>query len=344
MRRTKKWHRAAVTAVLVLTAALLSGCGEQLIVMNPKGPIGESQKDLILIASALCAVVLIPVLGLTAFIVWRYRDRKGTKASYRPNWSHSTVMETVWWGIPIVIIAVLAVVTAKYTYALEPSKPIASQQKAITIQASSLDWKWLFTYPDQGIASVNVLHIPVGVPVRFELTSDGPMNSFWIPQLGGQMYTMSGMAMTLYLQADEAGVYFGSGANFSGEHFADMKFNVDATSQTDFNRWVNEVKRTSPALTEAGFEQLSKPGTTQPLVYSSFPDGLFSKIVSKYAAGHSHGQSEPGMKGMNGMDGGSGTDMKDMDMKDMDMGGMDMSSHQMNGRQAEAGTSGHASH
>jgi cytochrome o ubiquinol oxidase subunit 2 len=277
----------------MLMLLLLTGCGEQIIVLDPKGPIGESQKDLILISSVLCGIILVPVLLLTAFIVWRYRDKPGNKAVYRPNWSHSTAMEMVWWSIPIVVIVILGTITVRYTYALEPSKPIESAKKPITIQATSLDWKWLFTYPEQGIATVNYLQIPVDVPIKFELTSDAPMNSFWIPQLGGQMYTMSGMIMTLFLQADHPGVYYGSGANFSGEHFADMRFDVKATSQEEFDAWVAEVKQSPLSLTFENYEKLAQPGKSDRMSFSSVADGLFQQIAYKYAVGgHAHGPRE----------------------------------------------------
>jgi cytochrome o ubiquinol oxidase subunit 2 len=274
-------------------AVMLSGCGEQFIVLDPKGPIGESQKDLIYISTILCAVVIVPVLILTAFIVWRYRDKPGSKASYKPNWEHSTKLEITWWSIPVVIILILAIVTVKYTYALEPSKPIESEKEAITIQVTSLDWKWLFNYPDEGIATVNYIKIPEDVPVKFQLTSDTAMNSFWVPQLGGQIYSMSGMAMTLFLQADEQGSYFGSGANFNGKDFAQMTFKVDATTEEDYNAWVDKVKATSPALTTEGFEKLTEPGSSDVQLFSSFPEGLFEKIVTQYVegegGGHHHG-------------------------------------------------------
>ncbi|WP_281889279.1 ubiquinol oxidase subunit II [Paenibacillus sp. YYML68] len=290
LRKAKAKH-AAVWLLLLVSAVLLTGCTEQIIVLDPKGPIGQSQKDLILIASLLCGVILVPVLLLTAFIVWRYRDKPDSKASYKPEWSHSTSLETIWWAIPIVIIAILGVVTVRYTYELEPSKPLESEAKPITIQATSLDWKWLFTYPEHGIATVNYIHIPEDVPIKFELTSDAPMNSFWIPQLGGQMYTMSGMAMTLFLQADEPGIYYGSGANFSGEHFADMRFDVHAESSEQFEQWVAQLKKQAPQLTEQGYEALAEKGTAERKSYSSFPDGLFQRIVTKYApTGHgAHG-------------------------------------------------------
>lgn len=310
MQKRNKWRRLSAWLLLGAMAALLSGCGE-LMVMDPKGPIGSDQKDLIIISAVLCGIILVPVLALTAWIVWRYRDRPGNKADYRPNWAHNNLMETIWWGIPIVIIIILGTVTVRYTYALEPSKPIESERETITIQATSLDWKWLFTYPEQGIATVNTLKIPAGVPVKFELTSDAPMNSFWIPQLGGQMYSMSGMAMTLHLKASETGVFHGSGANFSGEHFADMKFDVHAVTEEEFNEWVSDVKNSAPALTLEGYEELAKPGKSEKLLFSSFPEGLFYDIVTKYVVegegGHGgHGGHGTPDEANDGSDAGSG--------------------------------------
>lgn len=286
------------------------------LVLNPKGPVGQSQKELIIISTLLCCIVIVPVLILTGVIVWRYRDNPKRKASYTPNWHDSKVLETVWWGIPVVIIVVLAAVTARYTYALEPSKPIDPQTKPITIQVASLDWKWLFMYPDEGIATVNSLTIPQGVPVRFEISADSPMNSFWIPQLGGQIYAMSGMSMTLYLKADETGTYYGTGANFTGEHFGKMHFNVNAVSKDDYSNWVNKVKgETNSTLTEAGYAELAKPGVMGEKEYASFPEGLYSKIAYKYVVdgeGHHHGSD-------NSSDGSTEEGM------DMNMPGMDMS-------------------
>lgn len=277
--------RMLTPVLFVLMALTLSGCGEQFIVLDPKGPIGESQKDLIYISTILCSVVIVPVLILTAVIVWRYRDKPGSKASYKPNWEHSTKLEITWWGIPIVIILILAIVTVRYTYLLEPSKALASDKKPITIQVTSMDWKWLFKYPEEGIATVNYIKIPEDVPVKFQLTSDTAMNSFWIPQLGGQLYSMSGMAMTLHLQADEQGSYFGSGANFNGKEFAQMTFTADATSEEEYKSWIEEVKSTSPALTMEGYEKLTEPGASEVMLFSSFPEGLFEKIVTQYING-----------------------------------------------------------
>lgn len=272
--------------MMVAIILVLSGCS-QAMVLDPKGPVGAEQRDLIVIATILCGVILVPVLVLTGWIVWRYRDSKSNKASYKPNWSHSTSLEIVWWAVPIIIIVTLAVVTLKYTYALEPSKPLKSDKEPITIQVTSLDWKWLFTYPEQGIATVNYLQIPEDTPIKFELTSDAPMNSFWIPQLGGQIYTMSGMAMTLYLQADEIGHYFGTGANFSGEHFADMTFDVNATSREDFDSFIAKTKKVPTKLTKEGYDELAMPGKSGVRYFSEIPDGLFEQIVTKYTKGQS---------------------------------------------------------
>ncbi|KLU56634.1 cytochrome C oxidase subunit II [Paenibacillus sp. VT-400] len=280
-----------VTIALIVWPMLAGG---QYVVLDPKGPIGASQRDLIVISTILCAVIIVPVLILAAVIVWRYREKPDNKAAYEPNWAHSTKAEVVWWTIPIIIIGILAIVTIRYTYVLEPSKPLAHEKAPITIQVSSLDWKWLFMYPEQGIATVNTLNIPADRPVKFELTADSPMNSFWIPQLGGQIYTMSGMAMTLYLQADHEGKYWGSGANFTGEHFGEMRFDVNATSDEDFDNWVAEVKQSSQALTTEGYKALAEPGTSNVAYYSAFPEGLFQNIVTKYVVDGQSAHSKHG--------------------------------------------------
>ncbi|MFC4599782.1 ubiquinol oxidase subunit II [Cohnella hongkongensis] len=283
-----------LTAVLsmVATAALLSGCAEKVVVLNPKGEIGKHQMDLILLSTALCLVVIVPVLILTFYLVWKYRHKPGREAKYDPTWEHSTKLEAIWWGIPIVIIAILGTITVRYTHMLEPSRPIEHEAEPIVIQVTSLDWKWLFQYPEQGIASVNYVQFPEDVPIRFELTSDAPMNSFWIPQLGGQIYTMSGMAMKLHLIAEEPGDYMGMGANFSGKDFGKMNFTAKATSEEEFEAWVEQVKGSSPELTTEGYVELAKPGVSDVQTFSSIPEGLFEKIVTKYSSAHNHGSSD----------------------------------------------------
>ncbi|MCP1136184.1 ubiquinol oxidase subunit II [Paenibacillus polysaccharolyticus] len=287
MNLTKVSKRMAILSMLVLLI-VITGCSSKMTVLDPKGPIAEQQRDLMLISLVLCCIVIIPVLILAAIIVWRYRKGNERKVAYTPEWEHSTKLEAIWWGIPIIIILALGVITVQTTHTLEPSRPLQSEQKPLTIQVTSLNWKWLFQYPEQGIATVNELKIPQGVPIKFEITADSPMNSFWIPQLGGQIYAMSGMAMTLYLQADVEGTYWGSGANFTGTHFADMFFDVHATSKEEFDNWVEQIQRSSPALTLQGYKELAKPSVETTQSFSSFPEDLFKMTVTKYAASHDH--------------------------------------------------------
>lgn len=272
-------RRRGVLLGIVALTLLVTGCGPREMVLDPAGPVGREELHLIILSVILVAIVIIPVLILLVYIVWRYRDKPGNNAPYDPKWSDSKKLEVVWWGIPIVIIGILGVFTAKTTFALVKPPAESKQVQPITIQVTSLDWKWLFQYPGQGVATVNYAEIPVGVPVQFELTADAPMNSFWVPQLGGQEYTMPGMAMRLWLEADREGTYYGHGANFTGAGFAHMNFNVIATSDTKFNAWVKQVKTSSPALTKAGYNTLRQPSVIETKSYSSFPPTLFNDTI-----------------------------------------------------------------
>lgn len=277
LKQAKSLQQKTGLLLAAVTALFLSGCGPEYLVLHPAGPVAREELNLIVLSAILVLVVVVPVLALLAFIVWRYRDKPGNHAPYKPEWSESRVLEFVWWGIPIVIVGVLSIYTAKTTFAL--ARPPESNVKPLTIQVTSLNWKWLFQYPDQHIATVNYCEIPTGVPVQFVLTSDAPMNSFWVPQLGGQEYTMPGMAMRLWLQADQPGTYYGHGANFTGKGFAHMSFQVIAKPQSEFDKWVEQVKTNSPALTLAGYEELKKPGVMGTASFSSFPPGLFENVV-----------------------------------------------------------------
>ncbi|HET7627158.1 MAG TPA: ubiquinol oxidase subunit II [Bacillales bacterium] len=267
------------TAVGLFSLLLLSGCSERYPVLHPVGPVGQKELDLIILSAVLVGIVIIPVLGLLAFIVYRYRDRPDNTARYEPNWSESKWLEIVWWGIPVVIIAILATYTVKGTFAL--THPPERSAEPLTVQVTSLDWKWLFFYPEQGVATVNYAEIPQGRPIQFILTSDAPMNSFWVPALGGQEYTMPGMAMRLWLQANETGTYEGKGANFTGRGFAHMTFDVVVKSEKDFQQWVENVKDTAPELTKAGYKTLKIPGLVEEQSYSSYPEDLFMNTVMK---------------------------------------------------------------
>jgi len=276
--KQKLLRRFGFFIMAALALVLLSGC-EQYIVLDPKGPVAEVEYRMIVITTILCAIIVIPVLAIFAYIVYRFRDKPGNNAPYTPHWDDSKVLEAIWWGVPILIIGILGYYTARDTFALaNPPK----DEKPMVIQVSSMDWKWVFHYPDQNIATVNEVHIPVGKPVEFQVTADNaPMNSFWIPQIAGQTYTMPGMAMKLWAKADHAGQYFGSGANFTGKGFADMQFKVIAEDSAKLDQWVANVKQTKPALTLEGYEKLysTKESVKNVQEYSSYPKGIFEERV-----------------------------------------------------------------
>lgn len=327
MKKRSKLRGLMLLITGLLTTVLLSGCDGKFVVFDPQGPVAETQYRLIILSAILCAIVVIPVLAITVFIVLRYRDKPGNKAPYKPHWDDSKVLEILWWGIPVIIIGILGAYTARDTYALA-KKPPVTDVKPIKIQVTSLDWKWLFQYPDQNIATVNYVHIPAGVQVDFELTSDAPMNSFWIPQLGGQEYTMPGMAMSLWLQADRPGEYYGTGANFSGKDFAHMRFNVIAESQENFNKWVQSVKGSNNELTKEGYEALAKPSQSDEQTFSSYPADLFDSVVTKNG-GHHMDMDKDADKGDKADADDAKSDSKDAhdmdDMSDMDMSNMNSS-------------------
>jgi cytochrome aa3-600 menaquinol oxidase subunit II len=308
-----KWIQSAKLSILALLGVvLLAGCNKSnYIVLDPKGPVAHQELQLIIISAILCAVVIIPVLGIFVYIMVRYRDKPGNNAPYKPEWADSKLLEVIWWGIPVVIVAILGVYTAKTT--LNLTKPPVKDVKPIQVQVTSLDWKWMFTYPGKKIATVNYAEIPAGVPVQFVLTSDAPMNSFWIPSLGGQEYTMPGMSMGLWLQADKTGEYFGSGANFTGKGFAHMQFRVKSVSQAEFDKWAEGVKKNSPALTNDGYKKLAKPSTEKELSFSSYPKNLFENIVNKNG-----GKYMPHMNHMGNTKSMSGMSDKSMPGMDMD--------------------------
>jgi len=259
---------------------LLSGCNWTLL--DPKGQVGIEQKNLILIATGLMLLVVIPVIIMTVAFAWKYRA-SNKAATYTPDWSHSTKIEAAVWIIPILIIIALGYVTYHSTHKLDPYRPLDSDVKPIQIDVVALDWKWLFIYPEQGIATVNKINFPANTPVNFRVTSDAVMNSFFIPGLGGQIYAMAGMTTKLHLIANENGVFDGISANYSGAGFTGMKFKATATSQADFDAWVAEVKQSPLKLGKAEYEALAKPSEYNPVaLYSEAPAELFQSIVDKY--------------------------------------------------------------
>lgn len=260
--------------------SLLSGCNLEL--MSPMGDIGMQEKSLILIATGLMLLVVVPVIAMTLIFAWRYRA-SNTKATYAPKWSHSTAIEAVVWIIPCIIIAILATITWRTTHSLDPYKPLDSQTKPITVQAVSMDWKWVFIYPQYGVASVNQLAIPTNVPVHFEITSDSVMNAFFIPQLGSQIYAMAGMKTQLNLIANQPGTYAGLSSNYSGAGFSDMHFTAIATSQQGFQDWINKAKASPTSLDDQTYRALAQPSEKVPVTYyANVKPGLFDSIIGQY--------------------------------------------------------------
>lgn len=262
----------------------LSGC--HMALMDPKGPIGAQEKDLILLSTGLMLLVVVPVILMTIWFGWRYRA-SNQKATYAPDWEHSTRIEAVVWAIPCLIILGLATITWISTHQLDPYKPLAASEKTkpVEVEVVSMNWKWLFIYPDYGVASVNELALPAGTPVHFKLTSATVMNGFFVPQLGTQIYTMSGMQTQLSLIADHPGVFDGFSANYSGGGFAGMRFEARAMSDADFKAWVAKA-RTAPALDAAAYKVLAQPSENVPVsYYGAVTPSLYHDILNKCAEG-----------------------------------------------------------
>lgn len=261
-------------------ALLLSGC--KFALLDPKGVIAASEKTLLIDATLLMLIIVVPVILMSFVFAWRFRA-SNTKAKYEPDWSHNTVMEATWFAIPCVIIGILAVITWITSHTLDPYRPIASNKPPIVIEAISLDWKWLFIYPNENIATVNFVEIPKDVPVVFKITADAPMNSLEIPQLAGQIYAMPGMRTKLNIMATENGKYDGFSANFSGDGFSDMNFVVQVASEEDYQAWVKNVQKSPKELTEAEYADLAKPGVNHDPIYYSKPAAhLFHTVLMKY--------------------------------------------------------------
>jgi cytochrome o ubiquinol oxidase subunit 2 len=279
-----KLPKIAARGVLPFLLLALGGC-DHLELMNPKGSIGAQEKDLILIALGLMLLVVIPVILLTLAFAWRYRA-SNIKATYAPKWAHSTKIEIVVWSIPCVIVACLAGLIWETTHSLDPYRPLQSDVKAVNVEVIALDWKWLFIYPDDGIATVNYLAIPVGTPINFRLTSSSMMNSFFIPQLGSQIYAMSGMQTQLHLIADEPGTYAGRSSAFSGEGFSDMHFDAVAMPRERFDAWLRQARSAPTVLDQATYRSLEQPSIKTPATtYASVTPGLFDGIVDRFMAG-----------------------------------------------------------
>lgn len=280
--KLQKYNDSIKMLSLIAAAVALSGC-HHMALMNPHGAIGVEQRTLIITAITLMLIVVVPVMLMALTFAWRYRA-SNKKAIYRPNWAHSKKIEAVVWIIPIIIITILGSITWKSTHTLDPFKPIISIKEPMTIEVISLDWKWLFIYPKQDIATVNEIAFPKDVPVEFKITSNSVMNSFFIPQLGGQIYAMPGMQTKLHLIGNEAGEYAGISSSYSGMGFSGMKFKAIVTpTEKEFNQWVFKVKASTTKLSDTSdFNKLATPTKNNPTEYfSSVKPHLFKDNILK---------------------------------------------------------------
>ncbi|HAC56305.1 TPA: ubiquinol oxidase subunit II [Candidatus Saccharibacteria bacterium] len=282
------WVVVPIIALLgVIGLMVFAAQGGTMQMIDTKGTIGDQQRDTLFLAVAIMLIIIVPVFFLAFFIPLRYREGN-KKATYRPDWESSKLLEFIWWGVPIIIVGVLSVIVWQTSHSLDPYKPLTSDRQQLKVQVVALQWRWLFLYPDYQVASIDELVIPINQPVEFTITSDAPMNSFWIPQLGGQIYAMSGMSTKLHLNARESGDYRGTSANLSGEGHADMNFTAKARSIDEFNAWVTSAKD-SEQLTAELYEKLREP-TRDPATstYSLYDTTLYDSVINRYM-GSEHG-------------------------------------------------------
>lgn len=271
-------------AAILLAVFSLNGCHQSLTgVLNPKGLITYEERQVLFDVLALMLIVVIPVIVMSFAFVIRYRASH-SQAEYKPNWSDNSLLETIWWGIPCVLILVLGIMIWKLTHKLDPYRKINVPGKPMLIEAVALPWKWLFIYPEQNIATVNFVEIPKGQQVEFWLTNDNvAMSAFFIPQLSSQIYTMAGMRTRLHLLALEVGTFEGLNAQYNGDGFSDMHFAVKVVDPKEMSRWVKQVKKSSSGLTQERYKQLTQPAIKYPVEYFSSADkNLFKQIINKY--------------------------------------------------------------
>ncbi|MCF3936604.1 ubiquinol oxidase subunit II [Acuticoccus sp. M5D2P5] len=273
----------------LLLLPLLAGLGGcNFVVLDPSGHIAAEQRDLLIFATGLMLLIILPVMGLTVYFAWRYRHTN-TEAEYDPEWHHSTVLELVVWAAPLAIIICLGAVTYLGTHLLDPYRPLTQVDRdrplpegtePLQVEVVSLDWKWLFFYPQYGIATVNELAAPVDRPIHFKITSSGVMNAFYIPALAGMIYSMAGMETQLHAVINAEGDYEGFSSNYSGAGFSGMRFVFKGLDQAGFEEWIDAGRNADEALTAARYVELEKPSENVPVMrFSSVEDGLYNRIL-----------------------------------------------------------------
>jgi len=272
--------RRSIRRVLILGGAMAAG-GCTPGILDPVGPVGAAQRQILYNSVGIMLCVVVPVILATALIGWWFRSTN-RKARFRPDFVYSGRLEALVWAIPLLVILFLGGIAWIGAHDLDPAKPLKSTRPPLEVQVVSLDWKWLFIYPEAGVASVNRLVIPVGRPVHFSLTSSSVMNAFFVPRLGSMIYTMNGMTTQLNLQADHAGRYPGQSSQFSGDGFASMRFNTDAIPPLAFDAWVAQVRRAGPVLDKAAYDRLASPSQNiAPYAYRAVDPGLFEAILMR---------------------------------------------------------------
>jgi cytochrome o ubiquinol oxidase subunit 2 len=279
-----------VTDVLNSIHPALQGLASGMVVMHPSGDIAAQQRDLIIVATVLMLLIIVPVIVLTLLFAWKYRQ-SNTKAAYHPDWHHSTRLEMVIWTAPLAIIIVLGAITWKTTHLLDPyrplerlapGQPVAANVKPLEVEVVALDWKWLFIYPDLGVATVNELAAPVNVPIDFKITANSVMNSFSAPALAGQVYAMPGMQTQLHAVINKPGDYEGFSANYSGAGFSGMRFRFQGLSQAAFDQWVAKARASADHLGRAAYLQLERPSENEPAhAYAAVEPGLYHAILNR---------------------------------------------------------------
>ena len=282
-----KIARRGIPLLSLAALSLLSGCNT--VLMNASGDIAAQQGQLIVVSTLLMLLIVVPVIVATLYFAWRYRA-SNTSAPYSPEWDHSTKLELLIWGAPLLIIIVLGAITWIYTHLLDPyrplsridhERPLAANVKPLEVQVVALDWKWMFIYPEQGIATVNELYTPIDVPVRFKLTSSTVMNAFYIPAMAGMIYSMPSMQTELNAVMNKVGVYDGFSANYSGAGFTHMRFKYHAMNHADFDAYVAKVKAEGGSLQRQDYMQLAKPSEKDPVRrWAAVDNTLYDAIVN----------------------------------------------------------------
>lgn len=270
-------HARGWLVLLLAMPLLLAGCGRA--ELEPVGPVGDQERTVLFDALAIMLAIVIPVIVATLWTAWWYR-RSNPRARRLPTFTYSGRLELVIWSIPALVVVFLGGIAWIGSHDLDPARPLPGRAPPLDIQVISLDWKWLFIYPEQGLASVNRLVVPAGVPLHLRLTSATVWNVFWVPQLGSMLYCMSGMAGTLWLEADRPGIYYGESAMISGDGFAGMHFDTDAVTPAQFDAWVRASRGAGPVLDMGAYRVLERPTmSVPPYTYRAVAPGLFEAVV-----------------------------------------------------------------